>query len=109
VYSPSVFLTVNEVLRWLNNVVGVYLVQISLLLIVQQCLVDFFRYRPLLPIGWGIAQILRQRRRKRTNTAPTTLSAIQAASQSTFLTHKNTPLVISRNDKNKQLTIIMPT
>jgi hypothetical protein len=48
---------------------------------------------------------LRQRRRKTTNT----LSAIQAASQSILLTHNYTPLVISRNDKNKQLTIIKPT
>jgi hypothetical protein len=31
-------------------------------------------------------QIVRQRWRKMTNTAPTTLSAIQAASQSTFIT-----------------------
>jgi hypothetical protein len=30
-------------------------------------------------------KILRQRRRKTTNTAPTTLSAIQAASQSPFI------------------------
>ncbi len=44
----------------------------------------FFRHRPLLPIGWKTVQILRRRRRKMTNTAPTTLSAIQAASQSTF-------------------------
>jgi hypothetical protein len=90
-------------------VVGAYLVQVSLLLIGEQGLVDFFRYRPLLPIGWRIVQILHQRRRKITNTAPTTLIAIQAASQSTFLKHNYTPLVISRNDKNKQLTINKPT
>jgi hypothetical protein len=47
--------------------VGVYLVQISLLLIGQQGLVDFHRYRPLLPIGWMIVQFLRQRRRKTNN------------------------------------------
>jgi hypothetical protein len=93
----------------LANAVSVYFVQVSLLLIGQQGLVDFFRYRPLLPIGWRIMLILRQRRRKTTNTAPTTLSAIQAASQSILLTHNYTPLVISRNDKNKQLTIIKPT
>jgi hypothetical protein len=52
--------------------------------------------------GWWIVQILRQRRRKTTNIAPTTLSAIQASSQFTFIN----PLVISRNDKNKQLTLI---
>jgi hypothetical protein len=35
----------------LNNVVGVFLVQVSLLLIGQQGLGHFYRYRPLLPIG----------------------------------------------------------
>ncbi len=44
----------------------------------------FVRYRPLLPIGWRIVQIVRQRRRKMANTAPTTLCAIQAASYSTL-------------------------
>jgi hypothetical protein len=33
-------------------------------------------YQPLLPIGWRIVEIVRQRRRKTTNSAPTTLSAI---------------------------------
>ena len=33
----------NVSLRWLNNVSGVYLVQVSLLLIGQQGLVDFLR------------------------------------------------------------------
>jgi hypothetical protein len=61
-----------------------YLVQVSLLLIGQQGLVDFFRYWPVLPIGWRIEQIIRQRLRKTTSTAPTTLTAIQAASQSTI-------------------------
>jgi hypothetical protein len=36
-------------------------------------------------------------------TVPFTLSAIQAVSQSTFI---NEPLVISGNDKNKQLTLL---
>jgi hypothetical protein len=52
-----------------------------------QSLGHFFRYRPLLHIGWWTVQIVRevrQRRRKMTNTAPTTLGAIYAASQSTF-------------------------
>ncbi len=50
-------------------------------------------------------QILRQRREKTINTAPTTLSEIQAASQSTLSMNKYTPLVFS----SKQLTIIKPT
>ncbi len=53
-----------------------------------------------------IAQILRQRWRKTTNAAPTTLSAIQAASQSSLINADYTPLVISGNDKNKQLTLL---
>jgi hypothetical protein len=75
-------------LRWLNNVTGVYFVQVSLLLISQQVLEHFFRYRSLLPIGWKIVQILRQRQRKTTNTLPTNFSAIQAASQSFFIDEK---------------------
>jgi hypothetical protein len=41
-----------------------------------------------------------------TNTAPTALSAIQAASQSTFINAQFTPLVISGNEKNKQITLL---
>jgi len=81
--AKSIFLAVNASLRWLNNVSSVHLTQLSLLPIGQQHLVDFFRYRPLLPIGWRIVQVLRQRQGP--NTAPTTLSAIQAASQSAFM------------------------
>jgi hypothetical protein len=53
-------------------------------------------------------QIVRQHQRKITNTAPATLSAIQAASQSTFINAQlySTILVISANDKNKQLTLM---
>jgi hypothetical protein len=62
--AKSVFLVVNVSLRWFNNIPGVNLVQVSLMLIGQQGLGDFFRYGPLLPIGWRIVKILRQRRRK---------------------------------------------
>ncbi len=72
-------------LRRPNNVSGVYLAHVTLLLMGQQGMGYFFRYRPLLPIGWSIVQILRQRWRKTTNIAPTPLSTIQAASQSTFI------------------------
>jgi len=55
---------------------------------------------------WRIVQNLRQRRGKRTES--TTPSAIQASSQSTSLLSMNnyTPLVISRNYKNKQLILL---
>jgi hypothetical protein len=74
--------------RWLNNVSGVCLVHVSLLFIGQQGLGHFFRYRPLHPIGWRTVQIVRQCRKKITNTAPTTLGAIQSARQYTFINAK---------------------
>jgi len=49
--AKSVFLAVDEELRWLNNVSILYLVQVSLILIGQQGLGHFFKYRHLLPIG----------------------------------------------------------
>jgi hypothetical protein len=51
-------------------------------------------------------QILRLSRRKAINATPTTLSAKQASIQSTFINEQLTPLVFSRNDKNKQLTLL---
>jgi hypothetical protein len=44
-------------LLWLNNVSGVYLVQVSLLLIVQQGLGHFFRYQPMLPLAGGLCRL----------------------------------------------------
>jgi hypothetical protein len=56
ILSKSVFLAVNARLRWLKNVVGVYLFQVSLLLIGQQDLVDFFRYRHCFPLAGGLCK-----------------------------------------------------
>jgi hypothetical protein len=89
----KVFLVVNASFRWLNNVSGVNLVKLSVILIGQQGLGHFLMYRPLIPIGWRTVQIVRQCRRKIRNTAPTTLSAIQTASQSTFNSTIFSPLV----------------
>jgi hypothetical protein len=84
---------------------AVCLIQVSLLLTEQQGLLDFFRYRPMLPIGWRIVQILRQHRSKTTNTAPTTLCTILYKNQANPLLSVNnyTP---SRNDKNEHLTLL---
>jgi hypothetical protein len=58
------------------------------------------------PLAGGLCKLYANALRKTTNTAQTTLSAIQAASQSTFITSLLTPLVISGNDKNRQLTLL---
>jgi hypothetical protein len=84
-----------------------YSIQVSLLLISQQGLGHFFRYRPLLPFGWRIVQILRHRRRKTTNIAPTALLVHYKQQANPLLSMSNyTPLGISSNDKNKQLTLL---
>jgi hypothetical protein len=54
--AKSVFLAINASLHWLNNVRGMYLVQVSLLLIGQEGLGNFIRYRLLLQIGWRNVQ-----------------------------------------------------
>ncbi len=81
--SSSLIITAS--LRWLNDVGGLDFVHVSLLLIGQHGLGHFLRYRPFLPIGWRIVQVLRQLQRKTTNTEPSILCAIQAASQSPFI------------------------
>jgi hypothetical protein len=96
----TVFVTVKTRLSWLNNVSGVYLVQVSLLLIGQQGFERFFKYRPFPCLSLEMLH----RRRKMTNTVLTTFNALQAASQSTFI---NTQLY-STCDKNQQLTLLGP-
>jgi hypothetical protein len=62
-----------------------HFVQVFLLSIGQQSLGHLFRYQPFLLVGWRIVKIVRNCQRKTTNTAPTTVSAMQVANQSTFI------------------------
>ncbi len=73
------FLPVKANLLWLNDVSDVYFVQVSLLLIGQQSLGTFLQISTLVSHWLDY-------RRKVTNT--NTISAIQAASQSTFINEK---------------------
>jgi hypothetical protein len=67
-----------------------YLVQVSLILLISRVWVISLGIGPCFPsICWRIVQILHKRRKKTTNTA-----------------HNYSPLVISGNDKNKQLTLL---
>ncbi len=87
-----------------------YLVQVSLLLIGQQGLKHFVRYRPLLPIDWRIVKfyanpggnppIQRQ---------PLLVQYKQQANQFLSMHNYYTPLLISGNDKNNQLTLLNQT
>jgi hypothetical protein len=103
-----VFLEVNASLRWLNNVVGLSLVQVSSLLIGQQGLGHFFRYRPrpLLHIGWRIVQILRYAGGKQPMQRQLVLAQCKQQANPVLSINNYTPLVISRNDKHKQLKLL---
>jgi hypothetical protein len=104
--ARSVFFAVNASLHWLNKVTGVYLVQISLLLIGQQGLGYFFWYRLLLFIGWKFVQSTTKTQGKRTIQRKSLLVHYKYQGN-TFLSMRNyTLLVISENDKNKQLTLL---
>jgi hypothetical protein len=70
------------------------LVQVSLLPIGQQGLGHFFSYLSLLLIGWSIVQILHQ-----------LLVQYKQQANPLLSMHNYTPLFISRNDKNRQLTL----
>jgi hypothetical protein len=84
----------------LNNVVGVFLVQVFFLLIGQQGLGAFFGYRPLLPIGLRIAPTLEENIQR---SAKCQLLLVQCKQHANPVLSRNnyTPLVISRNYKNK--------
>jgi hypothetical protein len=104
--AKSVFLVVNASLCWLNNVSDEYLVQVSLLLFGQQGLEHFFRYQPLLPIGWMILLILSNAKEKRIIQHQPLLVKYKQHANPLLSKNNFTPLVISRNDKNKQLTFL---
>jgi hypothetical protein len=66
---------------------------------ISSCIGHFF-----LPIGWRIAQIVCQHQRKTANKQQPQLVQYKQQAYPLLSMHNYTPLVISGNDKNKQLT-----
>ena len=93
-------------LCWLNNVVGVYLVKVSLLLIsrvwdISSCI------DPCFPLAGGLCKFYANPGGKLP--IQRQLLLVQYKQEANpLLLHNYTPLVIGKNDKNKQLTIIKP-
>jgi hypothetical protein len=93
-------------LRWLNNVVGVFLVQVSLLLIGQQGLVNFFSgIGPCFPLAGGLCKLYANSGGKQPLQRQLLLVQCKHHANPLLSMNNNTPLVISRNDKNTQLTL----
>ncbi len=101
-HRKSVFIAVNASFRWLNTVRGVYLVKVSFILIGWQGLERLFLVSAHASHCLEDCAIFR----KTINTVPTSPNAIQAACNTPLSMNNYTPLVISGNDKNKQLTLI---
>jgi hypothetical protein len=118
---------VNASLRWLNNVSGVYLVQVSLLLIGQQGLghfyLFFFWWQDAAPFGTflRVSDLASHWLEDCANCTPTPeendkyrvpvqcqplLVQYKQQDNSLLSVHNYTPIVISGNDKNKQLTLL---
>jgi hypothetical protein len=102
---------VNASLRWLNDVVGVYLFQVSLLLIGQQGFGKFLQVSGLASHWLDNCANFPPTLEEMNQYLQRQLLLVQYTQQANPLlfTHNCTPLVISRNDKNKKLTIIKPT
>jgi hypothetical protein len=94
--AKSILISVNANLCWLNNVSGVYIVQVSLLLIGQQSLGDFFRYQQFNANAGG----------KRPIQCQPLLAQYKQQANLILSMNNNTPLLISWNAKNKQLTLL---
>jgi hypothetical protein len=90
----------------LNNVIGVYLVQLSLLLLGQQGLGHFSRYWPLLPLAGGLCKFYANAGGKRQIQRKPLLMQYKQQANPLLSMHYYTPFVISGNDKNKQLTLL---
>ncbi len=97
---------VNATLRWLDTVSGVYLVQVSLLLICQQGLGHLFRYRPCLPLARGLCKFYANTGARRPIQRQPLLVQYKKQANLHLSMNNYTPLVISGNDKNKQLTLL---
>ncbi len=63
----------------------------------------------MLPIGWRIVQIYANAEEKQPTQRQLLLVQYKQQVNPLLLIYYFTPLVICRNDKNKQLTIINPT
>jgi hypothetical protein len=92
---------VNASLHWLNNVSGVYLIQVSLLLIGQQGLVDFFRYSigPCFPLAGGLRKFYTNAGGRQPIQRQPLLVQYKQQANPLLSMNNYTPLVISWNEK----------
>ncbi len=97
---------VNASLRWPNNAIGVYLVQVSLLLIGQQGWDISSGIDPCFPFPGGLCKFYANAGGKRPVQRQPLLVECKQQSNPLLSMNNYTPLVIGGNDKNKQLTLL---
>jgi hypothetical protein len=101
--AKSVFLTVNVSLCYAS---GMYLVRVSLLLIGPQGLGHFFRFWPYFPLAGGLYKLYANAGGKLQIKHQSLLVQYKQQANPLLSMHNYTTLVISGNDKNKQLTLL---
>ncbi len=99
------FSQVNANLHWLTNDVGVYLVRVSLLLLVRTIWDIFSGIGPCFPLAGGLCKFYANARGKQPIQSQLILVQYKQQANPLLSIHNNTPLLISRNDKNKQITL----
>ncbi len=91
--------------HWRNNVSGVYLVQVSLLLVGQQVWDTSSGIGPCFPLAGGLCKFYANARSKRQIQRQPLLVQYKEQASPLLSIYNYTPLVISGNYKNKQLTL----
>jgi hypothetical protein len=103
--AKSVFLVVNAILRWLYNVTGMYLARFPYFLLVSRVWDISSGIVPFFPLAGGLCKFYANNGGKRPKQRQPLLVLYWQPINPLLSMNNYTPLVISGNDKNKQLTI----
>jgi hypothetical protein len=96
----NVFLAVNASLRWLSNVSGVYLVQVSSSFLLVSGVWDIFSgIGPCFPLAGGLCKFYAKDRGKRPIQRQPLLVQYKQQANPILLMHNYTPLLNSGNEK----------
>jgi hypothetical protein len=101
--AKSVFLAVNAILRWPNNISGAVYLQLSLgfraFLLASRVWDIFSGIGPCFPLGGGLCKFFANVGEKRPIQRQPLLVQYKQQANPLLSTHNYTPLVISGNDK----------
>jgi hypothetical protein len=104
--QKSVILAVNASLRWLNNVSSMYLTHVSCFLLVSRIWQVSSGIGPCFPLACGLCKFKASTGEKQQIQRQLLLIQYKQQANSLLSMNNYTPLEISRNNENKQLTLL---